>query len=49
MVAENNQGNQKPSIAFYILVVMAVVVLFYFFGGLFILILPWLGMKALLG
>lgn len=49
METGNNQGNQKPSAVFYVLSALAIVVLLYLFGGLFILILPWLGMKALLG
>lgn len=49
MTTENNQGEKKPDAIFYILAALIVIVLVYTFGGLMLLVLPWLGMKALLG
>lgn len=49
MTTENNQGEKKPDALFYILAVLIVILLVYTFGGLMLLVLPWLGMKALLG
>ena len=49
MATENNQGEKKPDAIFYILATLIVIVLVYTFGGLMLLVLPWLGMKALLG
>lgn len=49
MMTENNQGENKPNVIFYILAALIVIVLVYTFGGLMLLVLPWLGMKALLG
>ena len=49
MTTENNQGEKKLDAIFYILAALAVIVLVYTFGGLMLLVLPWLGMKALLG
>lgn len=42
------KATDRQTILCYVLAVLALVVIIYISGGLFILLLPWLGLKAML-